>query len=192
MRRHDSAGRELGRDAFVFGNALGEPVASVDTAWRAACRRAGIIGLHFHDLRREGGSRLLEGGVPEHYVQRFLDHANLSTTSRYLKTTRQGMHQALKQYELRRISKKLARSDEDTHDTAQTSVDNEATEVVNFQALSDPHSSLEAPSPSGKAEVCKTSIPGSIPGGASNLDLGTSFPNPLHAPPPRCYGEASP
>jgi hypothetical protein len=26
-----------------------------------------------------------------------------------------------------------------------------------------------APSPSGKAEVCKTSIPGSNPGGASNL-----------------------
>ena len=30
-----------------------------------------------------------------------------------------------------------------------------------------PHS-LTAPSPSGKAEVCKTSIPGSNPGGASN------------------------
>jgi integrase len=82
MRRHDAAGREHGRDAFVLGNLVGEPVASVDTAWRAACRRAGIVGLHFHDLRREGGSRLLEGGVPEHYVQRFLDHANLSTTSR--------------------------------------------------------------------------------------------------------------
>src|SRR6187402_1278840 len=38
-----------------------------------------------------------------------------------------------------------------------------------------------APSPSGKAEVCKTSIPGSIPGGASILDLGTSSPDPLLA-----------
>ena len=33
-----------------------------------------------------------------------------------------------------------------------------------------PFQKLEsAPSPSGKAEVCKTSIPGSNPGGASNL-----------------------
>ena len=28
LRRYNSAGRELGRDAFVLGNALGEPVAS--------------------------------------------------------------------------------------------------------------------------------------------------------------------
>jgi integrase len=52
-----------------------------------------MLGLHFHDLRREGGSRLLEGGVPEHCVQRFLDPANLSTALRYLKATRQSMHQ---------------------------------------------------------------------------------------------------
>jgi hypothetical protein len=40
--------------------------------------------------------------MPEHYVQRFLDHANLSTTSRYLKTTRRGMHEALTRVEERR------------------------------------------------------------------------------------------
>jgi site-specific recombinase XerD len=62
-------------------------------------------------LRREGGSRLLEGGVPEHYVQRFLDHANLSTASPA--DHGQVMQQALKQHEFRRISKELARSDED-------------------------------------------------------------------------------
>ena len=32
-----------------------------------------------------------------------------------------------------------------------------------------------APSPSGKAEVCKTSIPGSNPGGASNFSLGYRY-----------------
>ena len=31
---------------------------------------------------------------------------------------------------------------------------------------------LTAPWPSGKAEVCKTSIPGSNPGGASILSIG--------------------
>jgi integrase len=102
MRRHDPDGHVSGPDAFVFGNAVGECIHSVDTAWKAACRRADIIGLNFHDLRREAGSRLLEGGMPEHYVQRFLDHANLSTTSRYLKTTRRGMHEALRHVDERR------------------------------------------------------------------------------------------
>jgi integrase len=102
MRRHDPAGEPFSGEAFVFGNAVGEPIGSVDTAWHAACRRAKIRGLNFHDLRREAGSRLLESGMPEHYVQRFLDHANLSTTSRYLKTTRRGMHEALRRVQERR------------------------------------------------------------------------------------------
>jgi hypothetical protein len=50
----------------------------------------------------------MEGGMPEHYLQRFLDHATLSTTSRYLKTTTQGMHQVLQQFEERCICKKFA------------------------------------------------------------------------------------
>jgi integrase len=45
------------------------------------------IGLRFHDLRREAGSRFLELGTAPHYVQAFRDHAKLSTTSRYLPST---------------------------------------------------------------------------------------------------------
>lgn len=60
MRRTDPAGKDLGPDAHVFGNEIGEPIASIKTAWRATCRRANIRGLHFHDLRREFGSRLLK------------------------------------------------------------------------------------------------------------------------------------
>jgi hypothetical protein len=33
------------------------------------------------------------------YVQKFLDHAKLSTTSRYLNITRDGMHAALERFE---------------------------------------------------------------------------------------------
>ena len=35
----------------------------------------------------------------EHYVQRFLDHASLATTSRYLSTTRVGLQWAMRQYD---------------------------------------------------------------------------------------------
>ena len=107
-------------DAFAFGDEIGGQVKSVKTAWEncrlkahgykvqrekngrltAECReQLRRINLHFHDLRREAGSRFLEGGMPANVVQQFLDHAKLSTTSRYLKINRDGMHAALKRFE---------------------------------------------------------------------------------------------
>jgi integrase len=43
------------------------------------------IDLHFHDLRREAGSRWLDHGVSLHRVQAWLGHANISQTSTYLR-----------------------------------------------------------------------------------------------------------
>ncbi len=120
MRRHDPAGHEYPPEAYVFGDATGRRVKSVKTAWAnavlkahgikpvrekngqltAACQQQlAAIDLNFHDLRRESGSRFLEHGMAPHYVQAFLDHANLSTTSRYLNITSQGMHAALRRVE---------------------------------------------------------------------------------------------
>jgi len=62
-------------------------VDSIKTAWRGTCRRAGIVGLNFHDLRREHGSRMLEGGVNLLTVSRLLGHARVSTTDGYLKAS---------------------------------------------------------------------------------------------------------
>jgi hypothetical protein len=42
---------------------------------------------------------MLERGMPLNIVQAFLDHANISTSSRYLKVTRVGMHAAMKRFE---------------------------------------------------------------------------------------------
>ena len=50
------------------------------------------MNLRIHDLRREAGSRLLERGVDLHTVQQFLDHANISTSSRYLKPSKLALH----------------------------------------------------------------------------------------------------
>ncbi len=57
------------------------------------------IDLHFHDLRHEGGSRLLEAGRPLHHVQHMLGHANLSQTSTYLNVTRLGLHESMRRFE---------------------------------------------------------------------------------------------
>ena len=57
------------------------------------------IDLHFHDLRHEGGSRLIEGGWPVHHVQHMLGHASLQQTSTYLNTTLHGLHQSMRTLE---------------------------------------------------------------------------------------------
>jgi integrase len=99
MRRHGPDGKEHPFDKYVFGNEVGERVGRVMTAWRAACRRANITDLHFHDLRREFASRLLESGASDHEVRDWLGHANITTTSRYLATTRVRLQRTLVAFE---------------------------------------------------------------------------------------------
>ena len=62
------------------------------------------IDLRFHD---EAGSCFLELGMAPHYVQAFLDHAKLSTTSRYLTIDSRGMHAAMENAE--KVRAKAAR-----------------------------------------------------------------------------------
>jgi integrase len=62
------------------------------------------IDLHFHDLRHEGGSRLLEGGWPVHHVQHMLGHASLQQTSTYLNATLRGLHESMRTLEESRKS----------------------------------------------------------------------------------------
>jgi len=85
MRRLDPAGRPLPAAAHVFGTAIGTRVDGFRRTWATAVLKAHghqpsytasgqldaasrtalqAIDLHFHDLRREAGSRWLEGGVP--------------------------------------------------------------------------------------------------------------------------------
>jgi integrase len=95
MIRCDPSGRLLAPDTYVFGNEVGEGIASVKTAWRSACERAGIRGLHFHDLRREFACRLLESRAELHDVRDFLGHASIATISRYLRSTSLRLERAL-------------------------------------------------------------------------------------------------
>jgi integrase len=101
MRRTDPDGERLDDkpDGYVFGNEVGEAVGSIKTAWRATCRRAGIEGLTFHDLRREFASRLMESGAEPHEVRDWLGHANITTTSRYLRSTPLALERTMKRFE---------------------------------------------------------------------------------------------
>jgi len=77
-----------GRSPFVFPNPkTGKPLTTVRTAFRAACRRAGISGLRFHDLRHTFGSRLVEKGADIETVRSLLGHASIVVTQRYVHST---------------------------------------------------------------------------------------------------------
>jgi integrase len=77
-----------GRSPYVFPNPkTGKPLTTVKTAFGAACRRAGIAGLRFHDLRHTFGSRLVEKGADIETVRSLLGHASIAVTQRYVHST---------------------------------------------------------------------------------------------------------
>src|SRR5438046_221792 len=65
---------------------------SLDTVSRAEFAR---IDLHFHDLRREAGSRWLEGGVPLHTVRDWLGHTSIV----YLASSVETPHEAMRRFD---------------------------------------------------------------------------------------------
>ena len=99
MRRTGADGVDFGPEAYVFGDATGQRVTSIRTAWEAARERAGLADLHLADLRHEAASRLEDAGVPTTYVSKFLGHRNLSTTTRYLNATIRGLRLAVEKLE---------------------------------------------------------------------------------------------
>jgi hypothetical protein len=75
------------------------------------------MNLHMHDLRREAGSRLLERGADLHTVQLFLDYANISTSSRYLKPSKLALHTTIQRIDAhRRASGEAAKWEEELAD----------------------------------------------------------------------------
>jgi integrase len=115
LRRHGPDGKEHAGDRYVFGNEVGERVKEVRRQWEDAVLKAHghtptrkrgkltpesraamqTINLHVHDLRREFASRLLESSADVHDVAMFLGHADVSTTSRYLRSTPMRLARAL-------------------------------------------------------------------------------------------------
>ncbi|MGH9313790.1 MAG: site-specific integrase [Vicinamibacterales bacterium] len=71
------------------GNAVGEAVTkdAANALWRATRTRAKIGDLHFHDLRHEVASRLLDRGAPVHDVRDALGHTTMMMTNRYLQSS---------------------------------------------------------------------------------------------------------
>lgn len=61
----------------------GKSYKSVKHSFGAACRRAGIVDIRFHELRHTFASHLVMGGVDLKMVQELLGHEKLIMTLRY-------------------------------------------------------------------------------------------------------------
>jgi len=104
--RLDADNEKKPAEALVFSDETGEPLGRFRTAWVTAVLKAHDIkpewksynwtaltpacqahfrriNLHWHDLRHEYASRLVESGIPLAQVRDLLGHASITTTERY-------------------------------------------------------------------------------------------------------------
>jgi integrase len=83
--------RRLGSDHVFAGEPkigkTGNPFHDVRTSFENACRRAGIEGFRFHDLRHTAASHLAMAGVPLRTVGEILGHKTAAMTERYAHLT---------------------------------------------------------------------------------------------------------
>ena len=77
-------------DALVSLTGRGKPwgQSGLLLAFKRACKRAGLEGWRFHDLRHFFVTSLFRTGAPAPAVQMLAGHADLSTTQRYAHTSR--------------------------------------------------------------------------------------------------------
>jgi integrase len=61
----------------------GEPIKNFRPGWDAACARAGLAGLRFHDLRRSAVRNMERAGVPRHIAMAISGHKTESVYRRY-------------------------------------------------------------------------------------------------------------
>jgi integrase len=74
---------------------LGERYTSIKTAWNAACRRARVTGLRFHDLRATFISRLIEKGVDIGTIKTLPGHTTLAALQRYVRISEDAKRKAI-------------------------------------------------------------------------------------------------
>jgi integrase len=83
------------KSEFVFCNANGGRLYTVNRSFPSACRRAGIEDFHFHDLRHTFASHLVMNGVSLKAVQELLGHTSLAMTMRYAHLSQAHLQEAV-------------------------------------------------------------------------------------------------
>jgi len=72
----------LGTD-LVFSSPAGGHIVDVRTGFLNSCKRAGLIDLHFHDLRHTFASQFVMSGGDLYILKEILGHKSITMTQRY-------------------------------------------------------------------------------------------------------------
>ena len=118
--RHPTATQRPSRDAGVYLRGqenIGEYVkgrrypityGGLKSQWRCLRKRAGVEGFRFHDFRHNFGSKLLRETQNLKLVQRAMNHANITTTTRYAHVLDDDVAAALERHQQsRNVAKKV-------------------------------------------------------------------------------------
>ncbi len=84
FRELNTLRKKNGQSLYLFFNSeTGKPYLDMKKGFKAACRRAEIQGLRFHDLRHTFATRLVEKGADIETVRDLLGHHSITVTQRY-------------------------------------------------------------------------------------------------------------
>jgi len=74
---------QSGNQEYVFTDIQGRAIRTIRSAFQTACRKAGLEGLRFHDLRHTAATRMVESGANIVAISKILGHSDIKTTMRY-------------------------------------------------------------------------------------------------------------